>query len=122
ISSLARFAERCNVVIRISLFIRISGFVIRHSIGVHLEPSNPTTPIPPVSLGMLNYQEPQAGKRPGILTAVGVLSIVIGCLSGLQGLGGIASGAMMLVMSSMTFPMGVPPPAPAPAPAPTTMA
>ena len=45
--------------------------------------------------------------RPGILTAVGIISIVVGSLSVLGSLGSVGSGVMYLVMSNMTIPAPV---------------
>jgi hypothetical protein len=75
--------------------------------------------IPPSDAGYpyqpLEYAAPKSG-RPGILTAVGIISIIVGAMSVLGSLAGVFSGFMYLRMSSMTFP------APATAPqAATTM-
>jgi len=63
-------------------------------------------------LGPLPYQPPQARLRPGMITAVAVLSIVISALSILANAGDILAGALMLVFSNVI--------APIPATAPTT--
>jgi hypothetical protein len=52
-------------------------------------------------------------KRPGILTAVGIISIVVGSLSVLASVSGVASGVIYIVMSHVRFPVP---------PQPTTMA
>ena len=64
-----------------------------------------TSPIPAQSLEPLSYQVPAVSRRPGILTAVGIISIIVGCLSGLSSCGGIASSVMFLTMRNMTIPM-----------------
>src|SRR6476469_9071206 len=71
-----------------------------------------STPIPAQALEPLSYQMPPVNRRPGILTAVGIISIIVACLSGLSSCGGIASSVMFLTMRNMTIPMP-PPPAPA---------
>jgi hypothetical protein len=48
-----------------------------------------------------------AQARPGILTTIGIISIIIGSLSTLASLGSVASGIMYLVMSKITFPSPV---------------
>lgn len=66
----------------------------------------------PLPVQTLDYRPPTS-PRPGILTAVGIVSIVIGTLSALTGCWGAASAGMFLFM-----PRAVPvAPAPAPAPA-----
>jgi len=50
----------------------------------------------------LAYMTPAANRRPGILTTIGVLSIVLACLSGLSGLSGVMSGIGFLMMSRIT--------------------
>jgi hypothetical protein len=45
--------------------------------------------------------------RPGVLTAVGVISIVVGSLSVLGSIGTVASGIMYMVMSNIQFPQPV---------------
>ena len=47
------------------------------------------------------------GFASGIMTAVGVVSIVIACFSALSNLGSIASAALFMTMSRMAFPMPV---------------
>ena len=42
-----------------------------------------------------------APRRPGILTAVGVLSIIVGAMSVLGSLGSVGSGIMYLTMGAM---------------------
>jgi hypothetical protein len=53
-----------------------------------LDPQPPATPpavesAPPLPLAVLTYSGVSAGQRPGILTAIGVLSIALACLSAL---------------------------------------
>jgi hypothetical protein len=51
----------------------------------------------------LQYSNPlEAQGRPGLITAVGVISIVVACLNGLGNLSGTLSAAMFLVSSQMT--------------------
>src|SRR5688572_6207434 len=69
------------------------------------------TPVTP-----LEYSQSSPHGRPGLVTAVGVISIVIGCISALAGLQGTLSGVGLLMMSRM------PAPAPVAVPAPTTTA
>ena len=73
-------------------------------------PAPDLPPLAPLPFATLAYATPLANRRPGILTAVGIISIVIGCLSGLSSCGGVASGFMFMKMSGMT----ITPPAPAP--------
>jgi hypothetical protein len=54
----------------------------------------------------LDYAGFAAPRRPGILTAVGVISIVVGSLSALMSVSGIFSAVVFLTMSHMTFPAG----------------
>ena len=61
---------------------------------------------------MLEYSHPSAAHRPGIIIAIGVLSIVVGCISGLANLSGAFSGMMFMTMSRVQTPA-----APTPAPA-----
>jgi hypothetical protein len=64
--------------------------------------------MPPDQYG---YQQPleyagrlEAFGRPGVLTAVGIISIVVGALSVLGSLSGVVTGIMYLVMANVTFP------------------
>ena len=77
----------------------------------HLAPENPH-PVAP-----LDYSFPAQRGRPGIITAMGVMSIIVGCLSTLGGLSGILSGAAYLMMSRAPMPTVAPAPLPTPAPA-----
>ena len=61
---------------------------------------------------MLEYSHPSAAHRPGIIIAVGVISILIGCISGLANLSGAFSGMVFMMMSRVQTPAT---PAPAPA-------
>jgi hypothetical protein len=72
-----------------------------------LPPNIPEPPQPPLEYAMARPQ------RPGILTAVGIISIVVGSLSILASVSGVVTGAMYIVMSHIRFPMP---------PQPTTMA
>jgi hypothetical protein len=67
----------------------------------------------------IEYAQP-APRRPGVLTAVGIISIVLGSLSVLMSCGGVFSGIMYLNMAGMTFPAQVVAPTAAPAGAPAT--
>jgi hypothetical protein len=58
-----------------------------------------------------------ARSRPGLVTTVGVISIVVACLNGLGGLSGTFSAAMFLTARAMS-----PPPAPTATPIVTTTA
>jgi hypothetical protein len=60
--------------------------------------------------------------RPGILTAVGVMSIVLGSLSILFSLAGVGQGVIYIILSRVTVPaMAIPQPLPTAAAAPTTL-
>jgi hypothetical protein len=75
------------------------------------DPQPSPTPATP-----LNYSHAASYHgRPGILTAVGVMSIVIACLSGLSSLWGTASAGMYFMMSRQP-PSALAPAAPTPAP------
>jgi hypothetical protein len=54
----------------------------------------------------LEYASP-VRTRPGILTAVGIISIIVGSLGVIGSLGSVVSGIMYLAMSNMTFPTTV---------------
>jgi hypothetical protein len=81
-------------------------------------PPNPPHPAPP----QYPYQPIQYATaiyaRPGLLTSLGICSIIVGGLSALGSLSGIASGIMYIVMSHMQ--MTIPTPATAPSTAPST--
>jgi len=64
----------------------------------------PPTPVPVATLA---YQTPPRIRRPGNLTAVGVLSIVFGSFSGLSSFGGVLSGIVMLTFVGMRTPMPI---------------
>src|SRR5580658_6991041 len=66
--------------------------------------------------GPLEYAAP-IPMRPGILTAVGVLSIIFGAISALVSGGGVLSGIIYLAMSNIHIPMPIPATMPATAPA-----
>jgi len=84
-----------------------------------MPPDPPQSPLPPQLPpgAMLDYSHPSSAHRPGIIIAVGVMSIVIGCISGLANLSGAFSGMAFMMMSRMQTP-----PTPAPAPATTAPA
>src|SRR5262245_53643802 len=72
-------------------------------------------PIIPLPVQPLEYTNPyHRSSRPGILTAVGVMSIVIACLSFLSSLSGIFM-ALVFVLMGKSMPSGPIPPAPTPA-------
>jgi hypothetical protein len=81
----------------------------------------PQSPPPPQQLppgAMLDYSHPSAAhSRPGIIIAVGVISIVVACISGLANLSGALSGMAFMMMSRAQTPA-----TPTPAPATTTAA
>jgi hypothetical protein len=58
----------------------------------------------PVPSRPLEYAMAQP-RRPGILTAVGIISIVLGSLSVLMSLSGVGSGIVYIVMSHINFPV-----------------
>lgn len=64
----------------------------------------------PPRLAPLPYQVPAENRRPGMLTAVAIISIVIAGFSALFSLSSILSGAMMFVVSKTRMPMPVTPP------------
>src|SRR5690349_22865007 len=79
-----------------------------------------STPAPPVETLNYSYMTNREG-RPGILTAVGVMSIVVACLSALGSVGSSFSSItyyMMARMPAATFTA----PMPMPTTAPTTAA
>ena len=81
-----------------------------------------TTP-PPVATLDYSYRTDQG--RPGILTAVGVMSIVVACLSGLGSLGSAFSSVSYYIMARMppaTFAAPMPMPTTTTTTAPTTAA
>jgi len=82
------------------------------------QPFPTPTPVTP-----LNYSHAASYHgRPRILTAIGVISIVIACVSGLSSLGGAFGAGMYYTMSKMPAATMAPPPAPVPARAPTPAA
>lgn len=64
----------------------------------------------PIPLATLAYAPPPQNRRPGIMTAVGVISIVLASLSLLASLGGVFSNMAMLAMSRVTMPITIVPP------------
>src|SRR5689334_15956923 len=67
-----------------------------------------TMPAPPLPAVPLSYREPtRGGGRPGVLTAIGIISLIVGGLGALGGISGVFSGIAYLNMSSMTVPMPV---------------
>ncbi len=62
------------------------------------------------------YATPVA-RRPGIMTAVGIISIVVGSLSALASIYGVLAGLMYILMAQMSFPL---PPSPAATTAPAS--
>ena len=69
----------------------------------------------------IEYGVPRPG-RPGVVTAVGVLSIVLGALGALTGLWSVLTYGMMLFAMRMAPATPMPPPPPPPPPAATTPA
>jgi hypothetical protein len=67
---------------------------------------------PPLPVSPLQYDHRMNEARPGIITAVGVMSIIIGCISGLMSLSTVFSTLMFFAMSKMPIPgpMTVTPP------------
>lgn len=63
---------------------------------------------PTIPVATLHYQPPRRLDRPGIMTAMGVMSIVIASLSGLFSLGTALSAIGMLVISSRPISIPVP--------------
>jgi hypothetical protein len=78
--------------------------------AVYFRPMSAPPPIPAQPVETLSYALPPTNRRPGILTAVGIISIVVGCLSGLSSCGGVFSGVMFATLSSRMF---ATPPSPA---------
>src|SRR5690349_11692170 len=76
-----------------------------------MPPDPPPLPIPVATLA---YAPPPQNRRPGIMTAVGVTSIVLASLSLLMSVGGVFSNFAMLAMSRMPMPAMTPPVAPTP--------
>ncbi|HEY7088498.1 MAG TPA: hypothetical protein VH518_10445 [Tepidisphaeraceae bacterium] len=52
----------------------------------------------------LTYETPMRAARPGILTAVGVLSIIFACLSVLMNCGSVVKGVLFGTLRNMTLP------------------
>ena len=63
------------------------------------------SPPPLVPLATLAYQPPPQSQRPGLMTAVGVVSIVLASLSAISSVGGVFSNLAMLMMSTMSAKM-----------------
>jgi hypothetical protein len=60
-------------------------------------------PIDDSSYAPLEYATPAPPPRPGLMTAVGIISILLGSVSVLYSLGGVGSGILYLTMPKMTF-------------------
>jgi hypothetical protein len=90
------------------------------------DPPPPTTTRPP--LATLDYTYATNRGRPGLITAIGVISIIVACLSGIGSLFGTMSAFAYYMMSRMPAAAFAPPPVPAappttaPTPGPTTAA
>src|SRR5689334_8786970 len=56
---------------------------------------------PPLPVSPLAYDVGPGGARPGIITAMGVMSIIVACLSGLASLWALFFGLGMLMMSQI---------------------
>src|SRR5512146_2405654 len=69
-------------------------------------------PQPPIPVQPIAYRAYTRQSKPGILTAVGILSIVLACVSFAAGIGGALMALGFAVMSTRA--MLPPPPAPAP--------
>jgi hypothetical protein len=81
-------------------------------------------PAIPVPAQQLIYSTPFSYRRPGIITAIGVMAIVVGCLSVLSSVGSGFTAWGFLLMARVTSTMRIPAPAtvapPAPPAAPLT--
>jgi hypothetical protein len=71
-------------------------------------PPNPVPP--PLPLSPLEYSELSPRGRPGLVTAIGVLSIVVACISGLVSLWGTMMAMGLMMMAGRAIPVPVPPP------------
>ena len=67
-------------------------------------PPNSVAPV-----GPLEYSELSPHGRPGILTAIGVLSIIVACISGLVSLWGTMMAFGLMMMAGRPFPVMMPP-------------
>jgi hypothetical protein len=88
------------------------------------QPMSFEPPIIPAPVQPISYMTPAARQRPGIMTAVGVISIVIGGFSALASVGGIVSAITYSMLSRMkippTYTVATPAVTPMPATVPTT--
>jgi hypothetical protein len=67
---------------------------------------------PPLPISPLQYDSRMHEARPGIITAMGVMSIILGSIGALMSLSSIFSTFVFLAMARTTIPM--PPPTPGP--------
>src|SRR3954454_11765621 len=79
----------------------------RFSDNPHMSFEPPPIPIP---MATLAYAPPPENRRPGIMMAVGVMSIVLASLRLLASLGGGFFNFAMLAMSRMPMPTTIVPP------------
>src|SRR5437660_1379592 len=68
-----------------------------------LDPASGPPPIP-VPVQPLGYSTPWEHRRPGLITAIGVLCIVVACLSGLTNLASAFQGFGFYMVSAFTRP------------------
>src|SRR5689334_8476483 len=73
-------------------------------IPTQIPPTSPPLPVTP-----LNYDNRMYVSRPSLITAMGVISIIIGCMSGLGSFSGIFSTLAFSAMSRTTIPTGATP-------------
>src|SRR5437773_10209951 len=77
---------------------------------------------PPLPIGPLSYDVPSFRGRPGIVTAMGVMSIVIACASALASVVGLVWSVAMVVAAQAPAAFTPPPLPPPPATAPSSVA
>ncbi len=68
-------------------------------------------PVPPMPVQMLDYGTPPPAGRPGLLTTVGILSIVFSVFYGLSAVGTVMTTFMYYSMSQTMSAISTPPPA-----------
>jgi hypothetical protein len=67
-------------------------------------PLRNVAPLVPLSAVPLEYVPPATANRPGLVTAIGVISIVVSVLSGLASVGFGISGVSLWIMSTIRMP------------------